>query len=203
MFYLGVDLGKSQDHSAIAIVERPEPRGIVWAQEPECLELRYAERVPLGTPYTEVAARVRRMAKHANLRSQCTVAVDATGVGEPVMDMLRAESMGCEVSAVKITGGEMESQAGAVWNVPKRNLLAGLQVLLEKKQLKIARRLAEAGPLVRELTNVQMTMGSGGRVRMSADGYGEHDDLVIALALACWKAMKKKQYWGFGTQRLL
>jgi hypothetical protein len=31
-----------------------------------------------------------------------------------------------------------------------------------------------------------------GRVRMGADGAGEHDDLAIALALACWKAQRAR-----------
>ena len=39
MFYLGLDLGKKHDHTAIAIVEKPLGGG---------LELRYAERVALG-----------------------------------------------------------------------------------------------------------------------------------------------------------
>jgi hypothetical protein len=70
------------------------------------------------------------------------------------------------VNAVNITGGEKEAYSGNVWNVPKRDLMAGVQVLLEKPELKIARRLSEAGPLVMELTDVRMTAGSGGRLRM-------------------------------------
>jgi hypothetical protein len=27
---------------------------------------------------------------------------------------------------------------------------------------------------------------------VGADGYGEHDDLVIALALACWRARRRQ-----------
>jgi hypothetical protein len=33
---------------------------------------------------------------------------------------------------------------------------------------------------------------AGGVVRMGADGAGEHDDLVMAVALACWKAKRKE-----------
>ena len=43
---------------------------------------------------------------------------------------------------------------------------------------------------------------SGGRrVRMGADGPGEHDDLVMAVALACWRAKRKEN--SFGTRRLV
>jgi phage FluMu gp28-like protein len=191
LFYLGIDLGKTRDHTAIAIVERKIAGGLL---------LRYAERVALGTPYPQVVEHVRHMVQHENLRGQCAVAVDATGVGAPVVDMLRSGHLGCDVSAVNITGGEKETQSGNVWNVPKRDLMAGVQVLLEKRELKIARRLQEAGPLVRELTDVRMTPGSSGRLRMGADGSGQHDDLVIALALACWRSNRSQN--GFGTRRL-
>jgi phage FluMu gp28-like protein len=192
MFYLGMDLGKTRDHTAIAIVERGHPG--------ETLQARYAERMPLGTPYPEVVERVRRMVGHELLRGRCALAVDATGVGSPVVDMLRSGGLGCGLSAVNITGGEKETHAGNVWNVPKRDLMTGLQVLLEKRELRIARRLEEAGALIRELTDMRMTAGAGGRLRMGADGSGEHDDLAIALALACWRAKRREN--GYGTQRI-
>ena len=84
--------------------------------------------------------------------------------------------------------------------MPKRDLIAGVQVLLEREELKIAKGLRELGPLMRELTDVRSTAGIGGRVRLGADGCGEHDDLVIALALACWRA--KRGQIGFGARRL-
>ncbi len=48
---------------------------------------------------------------------------------------------------------------------------------------------------------MQSTVKSNGRVRMGADGCGQHDDLVIALALACWQA-KKEVRSGYGQVRL-
>jgi hypothetical protein len=73
-------------------------------------------------------------------------------------------------------------------------------VLLEAGQLKIPLGLTEASTLVRELGEVEMRHRPGGGVRVGADGAGEHDDLVIAVALACWRASRKEN--GFGTQRL-
>ena len=60
--------------------------------------------------------------------------------------------------------------------------------------------LRDAGALLKELVDVKLVMSHGGRVRMGADGHGEHDDLVVALALACWKAKRKPV--GFGPRRL-
>lgn len=190
MYLIGVDIGKSVDPTAIVIVERVDRR----------LGLCFAERMALGTSYPNVVERVRRIAMHEKVRGRCAVAVDATGVGAPVVDMLRAARLGCEIASVVISGGEKTTSAGGnAWNVPKCDLLAGVQVLLQRGELRIAPTLREAGALVRELTDVRMTPGSRG-MRMGADGAGEHDDLVIALALACWRAGRPMN--GFGTQRL-
>jgi hypothetical protein len=85
--------------------------------------------------------------------------------------------------------------------VPKQDLIAAVQLAMEKGELRVARGLREAGALVKEMLNVRIMAGlSMGKVRMGADGYGEHDDLVIALALACWRARRREI--GFGTRRL-
>src|SRR5580700_2197913 len=186
MFYLGLDLGKKHDHTAIAIVERGSDN---------LLLVRHLERVALGTPYPGVVARVREIVER--IAGQYSVVVDGTGVGEPVVDALRRAGLGCEITAVTITGGERQSRGGPICSVPKQDLIAGVQLAMEKGELRVARRLGEAGALVKEMLNVRITAGLAmGKVRMGADGYGEHDDLVIALALACWRARRREI--GFG-----
>jgi hypothetical protein len=196
-FYVGLDLGQSQDPAAIAVVERLEPR-----RGGSCsILVRHLERAVLGTPYPRIVARVGAIVNHKELRGRCALAVDGTGVGAPVVDMLRGAGLGCELSAVTITGGERAHQAGPVSYVPKRDLIAGMQVMFEQGELKIARRLRDAGALLRELMDVKMSWpGGSGNLRMGADGYGEHDDLVIAVALACWRAKRRQN--GFGSRRL-
>jgi hypothetical protein len=190
MFYVGLDLGKTHDPSTIAVVEKM----------PSHMRLRHLERVALGTPYPLVVERLRGITWNRQLIGNCALAVDGTGVGAPVVDMLRGARLGCDIAAVTITGGERQRQSGGVWSVPKRDLLAVVQLMLERGELKIAQGLRELGPLMRELSDVRATAGVGGRVRLGADGCGEHDDLVIALALACWRA--KRGQVGFGAGRL-
>ena len=200
MFYLGIDLGQRRDHTAIAVLERWDCGRAFLSSVVHHLEVRYLERVPLGTPYTAVVERVRRLVQHERVAGQVSVTVDSTGVGAPVVDLLREARLGCEVMAVSITGGERENQSGSGWNVPKRDLIAGVQVLLERGELRISSKLRDSRALVKELLDVRMSSGGGGKVRMGADGSGEHDDLVVALALACWKAQRKTN--GFGGGRL-
>ena len=60
-----------------------------------------------------------------------------------------------------------ESQGGhGGWNVPKRDLIADLQVPMEQDELHVARQLPEAGALVKELMDVRVT----GRYRVGRTG---------------------------------
>ena len=52
--------------------------------------VRYLERVPLGTRYPAIVEQVRKLVSYDRMRGRCSVVVDSTGVGEPVVDMLRA-----------------------------------------------------------------------------------------------------------------
>ena len=196
MYYLGLDLGQRRDHSAVAIVERIDRRRAFMGSEFEKLVVRYVERLPLGMPYPRVVERVREIVRCDELLGDCALAVDATGVGAPVVDMLRAARLGCELNAVVITGGGSAGNG----SVPKRDLMAEVLVLLENGQLKIG-DLREGPRLMRELVDVRTQVNASGRMRVGAEGSGEHDDLVIALALACWRA-RRRVTDGFGTQRL-
>ena len=63
------------------------------------------------------------------------------------------------------------------WYVYKGQLLPLLQVVLECMDLRIPRELPESSLLVKELICM----------RPQGDGRGgEHDDMAMALALACW-----------------
>jgi hypothetical protein len=179
MLYIGIDLGQKHDNTAIAIVQRTPDNHLL---------VRFLERLPLGTPYPLV---VERIAEIVSRLRDCTIIVDATGVGEPVVDSLRRAGLGCEITAVTITAGQHETRNGSNYSVPKQNLIAGLQLALEHDELHVPTKHPEALALVREMLNVRARAGFS-HTRIGADGYGEHDDLVIALSLACWRARRRR-----------
>jgi hypothetical protein len=182
MFSIGLDLGQKNDPTAIAVIER------IAAMSAYTLRVRHVERLALGTPYPRVVERVRKIVQHDDLSGKCALAVDATGVGAPVVDMLRAARLGCDIAAVNITGGDRLHRSGSTWNIPKRDLLAVMQLSLENGDLRIPRDLRHLSSLLRELADFRSTANPSGYVRLGADASGEHDDLVIAISLACWRA---------------
>ena len=203
MFYLGLDLGQRVDHTALAVVERLERARPYGEAEYEGLAVRHVERLPLGVPYPKVVSYVKAQVRGPELRQQCKVVVDATGLGAPVVERLRGAGLGCEILAVTITGGEKESAAGqGAWNVPKRDLIAGLQVSLELGEIEMAKGIPELGALVRELMDVRERSSGFRRSRWGAERSGQHDDLVMALALACWNARRVVGKVGFRGGRL-
>lgn len=154
-------------------------------------EVKHLQRLPLRTPYTEVARRMKRLLDTPPLRSNAELVVDATGVGTAVIDLLRAE--GLRFWSVTITGGEKETRDGSAYRVPKKDLVCRVQVLLEegKRRVKIAPSLPEAGTLVEELLNYRYNITDAGNEVYGTWREGQHDDLMLALCLAVWAAERR------------
>ena len=154
-------------------------------------EVRYLGRLPLGTPYPEVARHARRLLDTPPLQDNWELAVDATGVGAAVTAQLRAE--GLYFKSVVITGGDEETRDGDAYKVPKKDLIARPQVLLQEgnRRLKIAPSLPEAGTLVEELLNYRYKITEAGNHSFGSWREGQHDDLLLALCLAVWVAERR------------
>ena len=194
-YFVGVDLGQSRDYTAIAVLERVESSG-EWSAatftHPKlvALRLRFLERVELGTPYPEVVERVVKVTRSRALVGRCHLIVDGTGVGRPVVDLLRAARPGCMVMPAVITSGQRESLCEGYYGIPKRDLIVGLQVLLQRGSLQIAAGLKYGPALAAEMAAMEVRVSSAGREQFGAWREGTHDDLVFAVALASWGAKK-------------
>jgi hypothetical protein len=89
-----------------------------------------------------------------------------------------------------ITSGDAEHSNGGWYFVPKRDLIIGLQILLQCGDLQIANRLAHGPALVKEMADMQVKVTPSGHEKYGAWREGQHDDLVFAVSLACWGAKK-------------
>jgi hypothetical protein len=72
------------------------------------------------------------------------------------------------------------------WRVPKVDLVNVLQLLLGASLIRCHTGRALAETLTRELTEYQTKVGKAGNEQFGAWREGQHDDLVLAVALACW-----------------
>jgi hypothetical protein len=70
-------------------------------------------------------------------------------------------------------------------SVPKRNVVTTLQMLFEKKRLKLAGNMAPLPAFLKELLTFRLSISATGRDTYEA-GAGGHDELVLSTALALW-----------------
>src|SRR5262249_17818687 len=123
-------------------------------------------------------------------RGRSEIVVDETGVGRAVCDLFADQGM--FVTKVVITAGYgMEvKEDSRHFAVPKLQLVSQLQALLHDKRLKIQKGLPDVPVLLAEFSDFQQKVTDSGRWRFGARA-GAHDDLILALSLACWAGAKR------------
>jgi hypothetical protein len=209
-YYVGLDLGQSQDYTALAVIQRVPTYDPQTGKHSFELHLRHLERFALKTPYTDIADFVRVLLTGSpftdtvqdgfRMRKATTqLIVDKTGVGVAVTDLLTERRL--NYIAVTITGlGQKVNRHGTKeYSVPKQDLVSALEVPFHKGTLKVAKGLEGWPKLREELLNFRRKQNKT-TAHISYEHWREsdHDDLVLAAALACWKASYKRK----GSTRL-
>lgn len=189
VFLFGLDLGQAQDFTAMVALEVIPPEGYPWKAE---YHLRHLERFDLGTPYPEIITRTRERLLDPRFGRRVCLVVDATGVGRAVVDLFIQS--GLNPFAITITGGDTVTHERRDYRVPKRDLVGAMQVLLHTERIRFAERLPLRELLIQELTNFRVKID----LHTAHDSYeswreGQHDDLVLAVALPCW--LGEQQWW--------
>jgi hypothetical protein len=195
-FWLGLDLGQVNDYTALTVSERVQTT-------PNRYQTRWLERW-YPRRYSDVISKVGGIVaklrplvhvwdgyQYSTERSDLTLVIDRTGVGRAVGDLFLDARLDCRVELVTITGGDTVSSDGSAWRVPKRDLAGVIAVLLQTNRLEIAEQLEHAETLRAELKNFRVRINAAGHDTYGAgDDWREnnHDDLVLAQALALWSA---------------
>jgi hypothetical protein len=191
--FIGLDLGQAKDFSALGIIECIRATAADGAPgEVTNLNCIHLQRWQLRTPYPAIVADVVKMINGLEpFRSpdaKPVLAIDATGVGAPVVDLFKREQINAELNPIQIVSGSNVSHEFGMTRVPKRDLVSVIQVALQNRTLKIAKDLHEAETLSRELQNFTVKITDAANDVYGAWREGTHDDLVLAVALAMWKA---------------
>ena len=184
-FFLGLDLGQRCDHSALVVLERTfELTGVFdhanYIHETAArLYLRHAERFPLHFPYLAIPQAIKSTfpsldpAAYQAAPAPKTLAIDATGVGAPVVEIIHRAQLHATILPITITSGAEPNG----YNVPRAALLSNLRILLETGLLRLTPQVPHFGQLFKELKTLS-----------AAGPRPQHDDLAFALALAAWPA---------------
>jgi hypothetical protein len=179
-FILSADIGQMADYTAL---------GVLDVTSGEVYKLVYLTRLKLRTPYPEVVKIIKKtfddLVIKAGAGGEVVLVLDCTGVGRPLVDMLKAA--GLSPMAVTITGGDVATHEGREYHVPKRDLVAACQLLMQQGRLKVAEGVKAAEEFVRELESFKYKINiSTGHDSYEAWRESIHDDLVLTVCMACW-----------------
>ena len=187
-WYVGLDLGKVTDPTALVLLQRQPGFDPALQRQVNHFKLRYLDRFQLGTDYTTIVKAVVDFFEQPDYQDQFLV-VDQTGVGGPVVDMLRAAKPRARIIPVTITSGQRVSRVKkGPWNVPKQDLVGALQAVFQQQRLHVAPAVKLWPVLEQELNNFRLKVTKTGKDTYEAYRSNQHDDLVLACALAVWFA---------------
>jgi hypothetical protein len=182
---LGHDLGQAADASALCGVERIKLDKPVFRRRYRYV-IRLLESYPLLMSYPDQVKRTCATLSHPQLKgSRC--AVDYTGVGRPVFDMLKDARPPVLLFPVLTTSGHTVTydETTREIHVPKTEQVSLLQVLLQADLLNWHPKLGLAGSLKDQLGKFRVKITKAKNETFGAES-GSHDDLVSAVMLACY-----------------
>jgi len=202
-FFLGLDLGQASDYTALCVIERR-----VWRSgHAPSYACRHLQRFSLGTSYQKVVEGVENLIRATSAAGEqllpgATLVIDATGVGRAVVDMFRQARLPARVVPITITGGQSVNFDNGCFHVPKKELVSRLRVLFQDRRLRIAPALPEAEALRNELQTFQVKITPAGNETFGSWRHRDHDDLVLAMAVALWYAENDRHEQEFRSRGL-
>ena len=201
-FVMGVDLGQSQDSTAIAVIDHTrtplddwdanETTGNIKQKFDEHFDVRHLQRLPLGMSYPEQVARVRELLARSPLsHHDVDVCLDQTGCGAPVGDLV--EAAGLKPVRITFTAGHEPIGAGRKWGVPKSIIVSGIDAKLHCGALRFSKQLLEGDALKDEMQNFQRSVSQTGKLLFEHRA-GKHDDLIFSIGISLWWAIERRKY---------
>lgn len=182
MIYVGLDVGKKNDNSALSC----------FAKSSQRLIINHLHRYHLGTPYPAMVAQVTKL---LNMIGDATLMIDNTGGGIVVTDMFRMlhaqKKLSARVVAINISGGAKVTMVNEdEYSVPKSILAKTTHQLLREKKIGISQRLPEARSLKTEFGRFQQRINQRGHAQYAADWKsGTSDDLLLSVLIGAWGAV--------------
>ena len=189
-FFVGFDLGQKVTPSAIVVIElvrgatgRRDP--VTWEHIEEThLIFRKVERFPLNTPYDSLVLILNRMLRDLGDPRDVSLFVDATGCGQPFLEILRRQKMGVLIKPVAITSSGTGSFSSGIERVPKKALMSNANFILASGCLSGEPGMAGLKDLREEMEAYRVRTSRSGNDSFRS---GQTDDLVMAFALAVWR----------------
>lgn len=209
-YTISIDIAKKSDYTAVQIFKKkailmPGKKLLEQpAKKRTVNDLVFMTKLQ-GMNYEDVANKIVTLATLPKLLGRNDIIVDGTGVGEAVVDMLRARKL--YPYPIVFTNGnetrEVYASVDAVFgrsknlvnsqmkvlkqiNVPKKDLVDAAVLMLQQGRLRLGRDLKYREDFIYQLSNFKGKINEKGNRKFEADKESTHDDLVAAFLMYAW-----------------
>ena len=193
-YVAALDLGEAGQPTALAVLEQevidlPFRRG----RELRALKLRHLKRFPLDASYadigTETAKVIARLGDDEQAKGGTDLVIDITGTGRPVGEIMKRE--GLDPIFVTVTGSAKETEvAPRDWHISRNDLVGRLRVLFQDKRFRVSKKMPLVEKFVEELQSFSMKKKLLNTNDPESWRERPDDDLVLAVAIAAWRAKR-------------
>jgi len=180
---IGVEVGQRRTSSAISIATNPLRTN--GGRKERHFLIRTLERLEAGTKFPAVAQRLAELETAARDRSpgsRIAIYANATGFGDPLIDLLNSRVSG-RVRPVTFTHGDERLEEYPKVKLGKTYLVSRLQMLLQTHRLHLP-KTPQTELLATELLDFEIQVENDANDRYGSFAVGSQDDLVTALGLA-------------------
>ena len=185
MICIGLKIGRRSEASGLCVTE------LEWRGRPDrrCLHyvVRHLERVEPGADFPQVGRRAGDIVGKLRARGLSPLlTVDATGLGGPIVDLVRDAASSSCVRPVFFTHGDQLSEEPGRTVLGKAFLVARLQTLLQTDRLHLP-KTSESEQLTEDLLAFEVKIDAQANEKYGAFAVGSRDELVTALGLCLYK----------------
>ena len=217
-YIVSVDLAKKRDYTVIQIYrDKPEPIPILPGAERRAkvinfLELAYQQKIQAMT-YSDQIRVIKELVGSVQITNNYNLIVDGTGVGEPVVDMMREQGLaplpiiftaGGAINEIAQPFGQLfgSSSPGKIAHlktikeirVPKETLVHAGMLVMQQKRLRTAANLAHKDEFAMQLQRFVGKVNEKTRkVSYGNESDDIHDDFVVAFLMAAWYSSYKRE----------
>jgi len=200
-FLVGLSVGQGAA-TGIAVLQKVTPPARRGQRSVATYHCRYLRRwLPPDTAYPILVKELD--AKLAGTLRNCTLVVEAGTGLRTVVSMLWRSDLPAQIQPVEVKTSAEDTYVGDAWKVSKGSLTETTRQVLQEERMIFDERMPTevmaTTPPVRTIYQAILTYPFE-RATVANEAFaardGEHDDLVLAVALACWYGERcQRTFW--------
>jgi hypothetical protein len=192
---LGATVRPQAQPTAIVVTQVDYGYNIKTRKRQDHYTVRFIEIIPARTPYPKIAERLGQIVDNlhtqaAQFKARVIMYVDVTGLGIPVIDLIKAKAE--SIIPCYLTANDKRAEGKDRVTLGKAWLVSRLQVLFQGARIAIPRS-STTELLVQELLAYSLDPSPTDNELTSTFVVGSQDELLTALGLACQGVPKAEE----------